>query len=384
MIQVKTLNKIAAIGTDNFDKANYEISDTVENPTAVLVRSASMLETAFNPELIAIARAGAGVNNIPVDRCTEAGICVFNTPGANANAVKELTIAGLMLASRKIPDALQWVQTLKGKGAEVGKLVEKGKSQFVGPEIKGKTLGLVGLGAIGGLIANAAIALGMKVIGYDPFLSVSSALHIEPAVQVTADIAALYAQADYISLHLPFNAETKNSINADVFAQMKDGVRILNFARGELVNNTDILAAIASGKVAKYVTDFPTDELIGAENVVAIPHLGASTPESEDNCAYMAAVQLIDYIENGNITNSVNLPNAQLNKTGDLLICIIHKNIPSVISKVTSAISDAGANIENLVNKSKKDWAYTMLDVTGSADTAKLADIEGVVKVRVL
>ncbi len=384
MIQVKTLNKIAAIGTDNFDKANYEISDTAENPTAVLVRSASMLETAFNPELIAIARAGAGVNNIPVDRCTEAGICVFNTPGANANAVKELTIAGLMLASRKIPDALQWVQTLKGKGAEVGKLVEKGKSQFVGPEIKGKTLGLVGLGAIGGLIANAAIALGMKVIGYDPFLSVSSALHIEPAVQVTADIAALYAQADYISLHLPFNAETKNSINADVFAQMKDGVRILNFARGELVNNTDILAAIASGKVAKYVTDFPTDELIGAENVVAIPHLGASTPESEDNCAYMAAVQLIDYIENGNITNSVNLPNAQLNKTGDLLICIIHKNIPSVISKVTSAISDAGANIENLVNKSKKDWAYTMLDVTGSADTAKLADIEGVVKVRVL
>ncbi|MFT3950607.1 MAG: 3-phosphoglycerate dehydrogenase family protein [Oscillospiraceae bacterium] len=384
MYTIKTLNKIAAIGTDNFDAANYTISDTAANADAVLVRSASMLDAEFNPELIAIARAGAGVNNIPVERCSEAGICVFNTPGANANAVKELAVAGLLMASRRIPDAIDWAKTLKGKGAEVGKLVEKGKGDFVGPEIAGKTLGLVGLGAIGGKIANAAIALGMKVIGFDPFLSVSSALHIDPAVKVTANKNELYANADYLSLHLPYNKETKESINADTFALMKDGVRILNFARGELVNDADMLNALESGKIARYVTDFPTDELIGAKNVIAIPHLGASTPESEDNCAYMAAIQLIDYIENGNITNSVNLPNASLPKTGDVLICVIHKNVPATISQITSAISDSGANIENLVNKSSKEWAYTMLDVTGTPDISKIESIPGIVRVRAL
>lgn len=384
MYNIQTLNKIAAIGTDNFDTAKYNVADNAENPVGIMVRSAAMHDMEFGSNLIAIARAGAGVNNIPVEKCTEMGICVFNTPGANANAVKELAIAGLLLASRKIPEAMIWANGLKGNGAEVGKMVEKGKGQFVGPEIMGKTLGLVGLGAIGGKIANIAVSLGMKVIGYDPFLSVNSALHIKPDVKVVANIDELYANADYVSLHLPFNAETKGSVNADVFAKMKDGVRVLNFARGELVNSADMIAALESGKVARYVTDFPCDELIGVENVVSIPHLGASTPESEDNCAYMAAIELIDYIERGTITNSVNLPNAELAKTGDNLVCVIHKNVPAIITQVTAAISDCGSNIENLVNKSKKDWAYTMLDVSGSVDADKLKAIDGVVGIRIL
>lgn len=387
MYKIQTLNKIAAIGTDNFDRAKYEIADAFDAPDAVMVRSASMLDNEFAPNLLAIARAGAGVNNIPIDRCSEAGICVFNTPGANANAVKELAVCGLLLASRAVPEAIDWAKTLKGNGAEVGKMVEKGKGQFVGPEIMGKTLGLIGLGAIGGKLANAAVALGMKVVGYDPFLSVSAALNLTPSIKLLNSPADVYAQADYLSLHLPFNAETKGSINADIFAQCKDGVRILNFARGELVDTASLLTALESGKVAKYVTDFPNDEVIGVKNVVAIPHLGASTPESEDNCAYMAAVELIDYIEKGTITNSVNLPNAELAKTGDALICIIHKNVPAIISQITAAVSENGGNIENLVNKSKKDNAYTMLDVTGTIDDAliaKLEAIEGVTRVRKL
>ncbi len=384
MYNIKTLNKIAAIGTDNFDKANYNVADEVDNPHAIMVRSASMHEIDFEDNLVAIARAGAGVNNIPVDKCAQQGIVVFNTPGANANAVKELAICGLLLASRKVPEAIEWAKTLKGKGDEVGKLVEKGKGQFVGPEIMGKTLGLVGLGAIGGKIANIAISLGMKVIGYDPFLSVGAALSLKPQVQVVANVSEIYANADYISLHLPFNAETKGSINKDVFAQCKDGVRLLNFARGELVDSADVVAALESGKVAKYVTDFPCDAVIGVENVVAIPHLGASTPESEDNCAYMAAIELIDYIENGTITNSVNFPNAELAKTGDALVCVLHKNVPAILSQITTAVSNNGANIENLVNKSKNDWAYTMLDVNGTVDVAAIDAVEGVVRVRII
>lgn len=386
MYNILTLNKIAAIGTDNFDKAAYSVGDNVENPDAIMVRSANMLDYSFGDNLVAIARAGAGVNNIPIDRCSENGICVFNTPGANANAVKELVIAGLLMTSRKVAAAIDWAKTLKGQGAEVGKLVEKGKSQFAGPELLGKTLGIVGLGAIGVKVANTALSLGMKVVGYDPFLSVSAALGMKPGVKVVKTLAEIYAESDYITLHLPYNAETKNTVCADSIAKMKKGVRILNFARGELVNSADMISALADGSVAAYITDFPTDELIGVDGVTAIPHLGASTPESEDNCAYMAAVELIDYIESGRIHNSVNLPDCELAKTADHLVCVIHKNVPAIISQVTAVISEAGGNIESVASKSKKDWAYTMLDVTGdvAAACANIENIDGVVKVRVL
>ena len=384
MYNVLTLNKIAACGTDIFDKSKYSVSDSAENPTAIMVRSAKMHDMEFGNELLAIARAGAGTNNIPVDKCAEQGIVVFNTPGANSNAVKELAVCGLLLAARKVPEAIEWAKTLKGKGDEVGKLVEKGKSNYAGGEIMGKTLGLIGLGAIGGKLANIAISLGMNVIGYDPFLSVGAALSLKPQVKVTANINDVYAAADYLSLHLPFNAETKDTINKETIALCKDGVRILNFARGELVNGAAIVEALASGKVARYVVDFPSDEVIGVENVVAIPHLGASTEESEDNCAVMAANELIDYIENGTIRNSVNFPNVELAKSGDMLVSVLHKNVPSLISQITTAVADKGANIENMANKSKKEWSCTLLDVTGNADIAALEAIEGVVKVRVL
>ncbi|MBQ5317739.1 MAG: 3-phosphoglycerate dehydrogenase [Oscillospiraceae bacterium] len=385
MFNIQTLNKISKYGTDNFDTTKYNIVDEIANPDAIMVRSASMHEMEFAPNLLAIARAGAGVNNIPVDKCAEQGIVVFNTPGANANAVKELVIAGLLLASRKVSDAMIWAQTLKGNGAEVGKMVEKGKGQFAGPEIMGKTLGIIGLGAIGVLVANAATALGMKVVGYDPFLSVKAALNLNPAVKVVADIKDIYAVSDYITIHMPYNAETKGTINNDTIALMKDGVRILNFARGELVDAAAIVAALESGKVASYVVDFPSDEVLGVKNVVAIPHLGASTPESEDNCAMMAALELIDYIENGNIKNSVNYPDAEMNATGTK-VCVMHKNVPDVISKLTSVLGDAGININNMVSKSKKDYAYTMLDTADINDdiVAKLAGVENVIKIRVI
>lgn len=384
MINIKTLNKIAACGTDLFDKAKYTVGDEVNNPEAILVRSAKMHDMEMPESLIAIARAGAGVNNIPVEDCAKKGICVFNTPGANANGVKELAILGLLLSSRKVAEAIDWAKGLKGNGAEVGKMVEKGKSQFVGPEIMGKTLGLVGLGAIGGKLANAAVSLGMNVIGYDPFLSVTAALHLKPQVKVVKNVDELYAASDYISLHLPFNAETKGSVNADVFAKMKDGARLLNFARGELVDTPALLAALESGKLAKYVTDFPNDDVIGVDGVVAIPHLGASTPESEDNCAVMAANELIDYIENGNIKNSVNYPNVELNKTGDMMLCVMHGNIPEFISKLTAVISKDGANIENFVHKTKGEYAYSMIDITGTVDIDAIKAVDGVIRVRAL
>lgn len=385
MYNIQTLNKIAAIGTDNFDTAKYNVADNCENPEAILVRSAAMHDTLFGDKLLAIGRAGAGVNNIPVENCSAAGICVFNTPGANANAVKELVIAGLLISSRKVPAAIDWAKSLKGKGADVPKLVEKGKGDFVGPEIIGKTLGVVGLGAIGVLVANAAIALGMKVYGYDPFLSVSAAWGLSPAVKSAKTLGEIYACSDYVTLHLPFNADTKAMINAEALGAMKDGVRVLNFARGELVGDADMLAAVASGKVGCYVTDFPSDAMLCVENIVAIPHLGASTPESEDNCAYMAAIQVIDYIENGNITNSVNLPNAQMDADGEK-ICIIHKNLPAIISQLTAAFGEEKINIDNLLNKSKKELAYTMIDAhsINAGIIAKLSGIDGVIKVRII
>ncbi len=384
MYKILTLNKIAACGTDLFDRSKYTVADMEAEPDGIMVRSANMLEEKFAPTLKAIARAGAGVNNIPVDRCSEEGICVFNTPGANANAVKELVIAGLLMTSRKIPAAIDWAKTLKGKGDEVSKLVEKGKSRFAGPEIMGKTLGIVGLGAIGVKVANTALSLGMEVVGYDPFLSVNAALNLKPGVKVVKSLDEIYAAADYITLHLPYNKDTKDTVNADSLAKMKDGVRILNFARGELVNTEALLAALGSGKCAAYITDFPNDALIGVDGVVAIPHLGASTPESEDNCAVMAAQELIAYLERGTVKNSVNLPDCELAKTADCLVCVIHKNVPAIITQITGIISAGGGNIENVASKSKKDWAYTMLDVTGKVDLAGIEKIDGVTGVRVI
>ncbi len=383
MYDILTLNKIAACGTDIFDKAAYAVSDNAADPTAIMVRSAKMHDMQFGDNLLAIARAGAGVNNIPVDRCAEEGIVVFNTPGANSNAVKELAICALLLASRKITEAAAWAASLKGT-PDAPKTVEGGKSKFAGPEIYGKTLGIIGLGAIGGKIANAAVALGMKVIGYDPYLSVNAALHLDPAVTITTDINDIYKVSDYISIHVPYTPDTKNTIDAEQIAMMKDGVRLINLARGELINSAAVIKAIGEGKVAKYVTDFADDVVLGEENVIVLPHLGASTPESEDNCAVMAAHELIDYIEKGTIRNSVNYPNAELAKTGDELVCIMHRNVPELIAKITGVCASTGANIENLVNKSKKEYAYTMLDITGKVDAAAIEAIEGVIKVRVL
>lgn len=387
MYQVKCLNKISPLGTSRLGE-NYHVGEDVENPDAILVRSAAMHDMEFNKNLLAIARAGAGTNNIPVERCVQEGIVVFNTPGANANAVKELVIAALLLTSRKIVPGIEWAGTLKGKGDEVGKLVEKGKSSFVGPEIAGKTLGVVGLGAIGILVANAAEALGMKVMGYDPFLSVEGAWGLSSNTQRALTLEEIYANCDYISLHVPLTPDTKEMINASTIAQMKEHVRILNFARGDLVNNTDLLKALSDGKVAAYATDFPNDALLGVENVLAIPHLGASTPESEDNCACMAADEIKDYLENGNIKNSVNLPNVSMpRENGAKRVCIIHQNIPNMISTLTGVLANIGVNIENMQSKSKKEYAYTILDVTGNVndDTVKaINDNDGIIFVRVI
>lgn len=385
MYNIQTLNKISAVGTDIFDKTKYAISDAPENPDAIMVRSAKMHDMTFGSNLLAIARAGAGVNNIPVERCAEEGICVFNTPGANSNAVKELAICALLLASRKITEAAAWAASLKGT-EDAPKTVEGGKSKFAGPEIMGKTLGIIGLGAIGGKIANVAVALGMNVIGFDPYLSVNAALHLDPSVKVVTEINDIYKNSDYISIHVPYTPDTKNTIDSEQIAMMKDGVRLINLARGELINSEAVIKAIADGKVAKYVTDFADDIVLGEENVIVLPHLGASTPESEDNCAIMAANELIDYIENGNIKNSVNLPNASMNAVGTK-VCVIHKNVPALIAAMTSEVGNAGLNIENMVNASKKDFAYTMMDVIGDVNDAivnAITSIDGVIKVRVI
>lgn len=389
MYNILTLNKIASVGTDLFDKDLYHIGSELPSPSAVLVRSASMhdYDYAAHPgRLKAIARAGAGVNNIPVDKCSEFGIVVFNTPGANANAVKELVIAGLLLSSRHIPDAIDWVKTLKGSGADVGKLVEKGKGEFAGPEIAGKKLGVIGLGAIGALVANAAVHLGMEVLGVDPFLSVDAAVSLSNRVKYVKSFKEVFEQADYITLHTPLTKDTAGLINKETIASMKKTARILNFARGELVDETAVLSALANGNIASYVTDFPTDAMLGVPGIIAIPHLGASSPESEDNCAVMAAKQLIDFLENGNIKNSVNLPNLSMQSVGDAKICVIHKNIEGVLGAVTKIISDAKTNIENMESHSKKDYAYTVLDVTRYEHglAAKIREAAHVVSVRVI
>ncbi len=385
MFNVYTLNKISSIGTDIFDKSKYAVSEDCANPDAIMVRSAKMHDMTFGDKLLCIARAGAGVNNIPVERCAQEGICVFNTPGANANAVKELAICALLLASRKITEAAAWAASLKGT-EDAPKTVEGGKSKFAGPEIAGKTLGVIGLGAIGGKIANAAEALGMKVIGFDPYLSVGAALQMNPAIKIVSEINEIFKNSDYITIHMPYTPQTKNTIDAEQIAMMKDGVRLINLARGELINSAAVVEAIKAGKVAKYVTDFADDIVLGEEGVIVLPHLGASTPESEDNCAVMAADEIIDYLENGNIKNSVNYPNLSLNAVGTK-ICIIHKNVPTTLASITTAVGNEGINIENMANASKGDFAYTMLDVTGEVPASvegKINAIDGVIRVRVI
>ena len=383
MFNILTLNKIAAIGTSRLGD-NYSYGEEVANPDAVLVRSASMHDMDFADNLLAIARAGAGTNNIPKDKCTEQGIVVFNTPGANANAVKELVIAGLLLSSRKVVEGIEWAKTLKGNGDAVGKMVEKGKSQFVGPEITGKTLGVVGLGAIGILVANSAVALGMNVIGFDPFMSVNNALKLNPAVKLMKSSEDVMTNCDYLTIHVPLTPDTKDLVDADMIAKMKDGVRILNYSRDGLVNSQAVLEALKSGKVAKYVTDFGTDDILCEENVICMPHLGASTPESEDNCAVMACDQVKEYLENGNIINSVNYPAISLARSADATrFCVMHKNVPDLLKNVLGEIN---GNVENMLSKSRGDYAYTILDVSGAdkADADKISAVDGVVRVRVI
>ena len=386
MKNVLCLNKIAKVGTDKLDPAEYNVGTEVQNPDAIMVRSAAMHDMTFDKDMIAIARAGAGVNNIPVDRCSKEGIVVFNTPGANANGVKELAVCALMLASRDIVGGIKWAESLAGTEG-VAKAVEAGKSKFAGVELAGKTLGVIGLGAIGGIVANVAVRLGMNVVGCDPFMSVEAAWNINHNVVKAATFDEVFKVADYVTLHVPATAETKGMICERSLALMKDGVRIVNLARADLVNTADIKAAIASGKVASYVVDFPTDDTVGVPGIVTIPHLGASTAESEDNCAVMAAVQLDAYLRYGNIKNSVNFPNVEMPVTGDTRLCVLHANIPNVISGITAMLGSIGVNIENMINKSKGDNAYSMLDITGEipADLAeKIATIDGVARVRVI
>ena len=385
-MKICTLNKIAACGTDRLGDG-YTLGEDLEGAAGVLVRSAAMHDMEMPESLLAIARAGAGVNNIPVDACSEQGIVVFNTPGANANAVKELVLAGLFLSSRKVVDGVNWAQTLKGEGDAVAKLVEKGKSAYAGPEIYGKKLGVIGLGAIGVLVANAAVSLGMDVYGYDPYLSVDAAWKLSRSIHHATNLDEIYAACDYISIHVPLTPDTKGMLGAEAFAAMKDGVRVLNFSRAGLVDSDAMLAALAAGKVATYVVDFPTAEMLDVENVVAIPHLGASTPESEDNCAVMAADQLKDYLENGNIVNSVNYPEMKAPRCGTARICVFHKNVKNMLAQISSVVSSQGVNIDSMTSKARKDFAYTILDVEGNVNDAAVQTIKGienVIRVRVL
>lgn len=388
MFKIQTLNKIDPDGLGLFALDKYEIASEIPSPDAVVLRSFNMHELELPESLKAVARAGAGVNNIPIDKCTEKGVVVFNTPGANANGVKELVIAGLLLASRGIAEGISWAKTLVGKGEEVPSLIEQGKKNFAGQEIKGKTLAVIGLGAIGVLVANAAHTLGMKVIGYDPYMSVKQALQLSNQVKWVKGIQSLLSQADYVTLNIPLTPETKGYINKEKFGMMKKNVRILNFARGGLVDINDLKEAIASGKVASYVTDFPNEETLKMDKVIAIPHLGASTRESETNCAIMAVNQVKDFLEDGNIKNSVNFPEAQMERNGGARIIIANQNIPNMVSQISSVLASEGLNIDNMLNKKHENIAYNIIDVTrpeiDEGIKAKLKAIEGVFMVRVI
>lgn len=388
MFKIQTLNKIATEGLSYFPLDKYEIASEIPNPDAVVLRSFKMHNMELPGSLKAIARAGAGVNNIPVDNCTEKGIVVFNTPGANANGVKELVIAGLLMASRDITEGVNWCKTLADKGDEIPALVEQGKKNFAGQEIQGKTLAVIGLGAIGVLVANAAHALGMKVIGYDPYMSVKQALKLSNQVQWVEGIQAILSQADYITLNIPLTPETKNYINKEKFGMMKDDVRILNFARGGLVDLDALKEALESGKVARYVTDFPNEKNLNMEKVIAIPHLGASTKESETNCAIMAVNQLKDFLEDGNIKNSVNFPEAQMERNGGARILIANQNVPNMVSQISSVLASEDLNIDNMLNKKYQNIAYNIIDVDqpqiDEGIQSKLKAIQGVFMVRII
>ena len=387
MYTIQTLNAISPVIYNHLPQDSYTVAKETAAPDAIIVRSASMLDMELPASLQSIARAGAGYNNIPVDKCTEAGICVFNTPGANANAVKELTLAGLLLASRDIIGGVEWVKELKPGETSVAKQVEKGKSQFVGPEIQGKTLAVMGLGAIGVLVANAAATLGMKVIGYDPFISVENAWALSTTIQRATSLDAMLAEADYVTVHIPLSDKTRNMIDEQVLAKMKPSAALLNFSRAELCDTAAVLTALQAGRLRKYVIDFPTEAVIGQPGVIALPHLGASTPESEDNCADMAALQTRDYLETGSIRNSVNLPACELEPAEKHRITVIHKNIPNMIAQITAQLAGANVNIEHLVNKSRKDVAYTVVDSLDDlpADIVEtLSAVEGIIRVRVV
>lgn len=387
MFRIKTLNKIASVGLAQLDTGRFVVEDDCTNPDGILVRSAKMHDYEFPEALRAIARAGAGTNNIPIDRCSEAGIVVFNSPGANANAVKEEVIFAMLAASRHMFEANEWAKREAASGADVLTTMEKAKSQFAGPEIFGKTLGIIGLGAIGAKVADAALGLGMNIVGYDPYLSVHAALSLDRRVDVVSNLDDLLKVSDYITIHVPLNDSTRNTIDAAAIAKMKGDVRIINLARNGLVDEEALIPALESGRVAAYVTDFPDNRIANAAGVIALPHLGASTPESEDNCAIMAAHELQDYLENGNITNSVNMPAVSMERSGEARICVIHHNIPNTLAQITSIVSGAGMNVENLANKSRKDYAYTMLDVNGKVADAmveQIKGIEGVIRVRVM
>lgn len=385
MHKVIKLNAISAAAAPEFG-SDYVFGD-FSDPEAILLRSFNMHDYAMPESTLCVGRAGAGVNNIPIDACSQRGVVVFNTPGANANAVKELVICGLFLAGRKIADGIAWAKTLEGKGADVGKTVEKGKGAFVGSEIKGKTLGVIGLGAIGAMVANAAIGLGMKVLGYDPYISVDAAWNLNSGIKKETDVNEIFKQSDFISLHVPLNDGTRATVNKDTIAIMKDGAAILNFARGELADENAVIEALNSGKLTRYVTDFPTDALLTTENVVAIPHLGASTPEAEDNCAVMVARQVVDFIENGNITNSVNMPNCALPRQGKSRVTVFHRNVKNMLGSITSIIGGEGVNISNMLSRAKGDFAYLMLDLDEELSTdalARISELNDVIRVRAL
>lgn len=384
-MKVRLMNKISQEGLKRLPADRYEVGEDLDHADAIMVRSASLHDAAFEPELKCIARAGAGVNNIPLDRCSEQGIVVFNTPGGNSNAVKELTIAGLLLASRKIVKGIEWVKTLDPEG--IAKAVEKGKSQFAGPEIAGKKLGVIGLGAIGVQVANAAAALGMDVYGYDPYISVRAAWTLKARIHHISELKTIFEECDYITLHLPLMDSTRGMLNEEAFAQMKDDVRIVNFARDALVDEDALAAAIAQGKVAAYVTDFASPKLISLDQVIITPHLGASTPESEDNCARMAANEIRDYLEWGNIRNSVNMPELALNPSARNRICIINRNVPNMVAKIASKLGECGINIENMANKARGNHAYTIVETNDTIDQAAIEEIrrsEGIIRVRVI
>ncbi len=387
MYKIQTLNKISPRGLELFSRESYEVASELINPDAIIVRSQEMHSMKLPGSVRAIARAGAGTNNIPVAECTEKGVVVFNTPGANANSVKELTLTGLFLSSRKIFRAMQWAQSLADKGDEVPALIEKEKKRFTGGEIKGKTLGIIGLGAIGVDVANDAERLGMIVSGFDPFISVEAAWGLSPTVRKADSLEALIANSDYLSVHVPLNDKTRGMLNKERFGRMKKGVKILNFSRGGLVNNSDLIEAIKEGIVDRYVTDFPDSSILGIENVIAIPHLGASTPEAEENCAIMAVNQIVNFLETGNIRNSVNFPDCSLPPTTDTRIVIANRNIPNMVGQITTVLAEEQMNISEMINRHRENYAYNIIDIENPAtDTLleKLKNIGGVVMARII